>query len=62
MTAGELRAALEGVDDGMEVLIRIQDDETDTFFAFADEASAQEGHDDGLMFVIDGSLESEEEE
>lgn len=58
MTVGELRKALVGLDDAMDICVRANDDdETDDFIGGVQSASAEYGCNDYLTFVIDASVD-----
>lgn len=62
MTAGELREALDGVDDDMEVLLRLSSDDGATVFGVASSAVTETGHEDEVeMFTIDAEIEEIDE-
>lgn len=54
MTAGQLRAILVGVPDGMEVVLRIADEEGLTYLSGLDAVAQETGCADTLALMLDG--------
>lgn len=60
-TVGELRKALAGLDDGMEVILRITTDGGDSLHMMSIAATAEYGCADTPAFMIDGYAEEDPE-
>lgn len=66
MTVGELRKALEGADDSLEIVVRTENDEGDCFCGTAANATVEREHDvhgnrDGIAYFAIDCMPDEEE-
>lgn len=59
MTVGELRKALKGLPDNLEIVVRAWDDDNSDYCGTIDSAEVQHGCSDDPFFAIDCGPEDE---